>query len=58
MNSFLGKKLISPTGEIFELTEAPYSFAKNHPPLDRKDVYMLIRKQTKERRGGWKLYEK
>jgi len=54
-NEFKGKKLISPEGIIYELNETPYSFAKKHPPLDRKDVYMLIRKQTKERKGGWRL---
>ena len=55
-NEFKGKKLISPDGIVYELNETPYSFAKKHPPLDRKDVYMLIRGQTKERKGGWKLY--
>ncbi len=57
LQSFIGKKLISPNGIIYELKESPYEFAKKHPPLDRKDVYMLIKKQTKQRKGGWKLYE-
>lgn len=57
LQSFRGKKLLSPDGIIYELKESPYKFAKNHPPLDRKDIYMLIKKQTKERKGGWKLYE-
>lgn len=56
--SFLGKQLISPSGEIHTIDESPYAFAKKHPPLDRKDVYMLLEGKTKERRGGWKLYAK
>jgi hypothetical protein len=55
--SFLGKKLISPNGKIYALKESPYMFAKNHPELDRTDVYKLIKKQTKSRKGGWMLYE-
>lgn len=55
--SFIGKKLISPSGEIYVLNESPYSFAQKHPPLDRKDIYMLLEGRTENRKGGWKLYE-
>jgi hypothetical protein len=54
---FIGKKIISPNGIIYTLNTTPYMFAKQHPPLDRKDIYMLINKKTVERKGGWKLYE-
>ncbi len=54
--SFIGKKLVSPEGEIHVLNESPYAFAKKHPPLDRKDIYMLLEGKARERKGGWKLY--
>lgn len=57
MNSFLGKKLISPEGVVHTIDVTPYAFSKQHPPLDRKDIYMLITKKTKSRKGGWRLYE-
>lgn len=55
-DKYKGYKFLAPNGEVF-LVDNVYSFAKEHPPLDRKDLYELINRRSHERKG-WKLLEK
>lgn len=52
-NKYKGYKIISPQGIIYNIDNV-YSFAKEHPELDRKDLYCLINKYSIERKG-WRL---
>ncbi len=53
---YANSQLISPIGKIHKVN-SPYKFALENPPLDRKDIYVLINKESKERKG-WKLFIK